>query len=425
MTISLYDTYRTITHPLSIALSEAQTRGVLIDIDAREELIKKMRNKIDLTLKRIQELTGTNINPNSPKQVKELLYDKLKFPKIYNKEGRVTTNEEAILTLHKKYPTEEILSCIISYRKDTKLIGTFLDVPLENNCIMTSYNPSGTKNYRISSSKNLWGGGMNLQNIPIGKRAGIENIRHIFIARPGFMFVKCDLRQAEAMVVARILCRYKDYNLWNRYLQPNFDIHKWAAAPIFNVPEDKVEKHQRDVGKISNHAGNYCSGPRVIMSTALKWGIDGIDYNVAKRIVDTRRSSMPGLVKWWHDVEKQLSKTRQLKTCMGRIRTFFGRLSDNTTIRDAVAFEPQSTVGDVCNVIFAKMYERTKRPTLPVLQVHDEVVVETREDEVDSVVELLKQVSQIPLHLNKDMDPLIIPIDIGVGKNWRDMEDVA
>ncbi len=419
--MNLYDTYRNITHPLSVALADAQHHGVLIDLDARSDLRKKMESKIRATSDRINTLAKREVNPNSSKQVAKLLYDDLKFPKMYSKKRTITTDENAILILLKRYPSEEILSAIVSYRKDTKLVSTFLDVAVDdNNRMHTSYKASGTKNYRISSSKDLWGSGMNLQNIPVGKRPGVENIRHLFTAPPGYSFVKCDLRQAEAMVVARIMCRYKDYTLWDRYTEEGFDIHKWAAAPIFNVHESDVSERQRGVGKISNHSGNYCAGPGVIVSTAMKWGVDGVDYQLAKKIIDAKKMMMPGLVRWWRDVEKQIRATRTLTTCLGRRRYFFGRTDDNTVVRDAVAFEPQSTIGDVCNTIFLRLHQHLDMPSIPILQVHDECVVETPDDCVDHVIKTMRKVAMIPLLLNKDLDPLIVPLDISVGRNWRD-----
>jgi len=425
---TLWNTYKTHVHPLAEALSAAQQRGVLIDTDAREKLIDDFNARVEATKQEINSIAGREVNPNSYKQMKELLYDEMRLPVIY-KAGRPTTDEDALLRLHKRYPDEPILTAIIKYRKDTKLVATFLKAKLDSDGRMrTSYNASGTKNFRISSSKNLWGSGMNLQNIPVGKRPGVANIRQLFIASPNCSFVKGDLVQAETMVVARILCRFRDYYLWNRYSNElNFDIHKWAASTIFGVSEQSVDKHQRDIGKLANHASNYCAGPKVIQSAALKYGIEGVDYQMAKHIIETRRKALPGLSRWWKHVERTIRKTRALTTCLGRRRLFFGRLDDNTTLRDAVAFEPQSVVGDVCNTIFRRVYAMYAQlpaddlaSPLPVLQVHDEVVVECPDDTVESVKQAIVSAAVVPLRLNDDMSPLIIPIKITVGKNWRD-----
>lgn len=425
MTTTLWQTYRNHVHPLAFALAAAQDRGVLIDKAARSELVTKFKKKVVDTQAKVNALIGRELNINSPKQVKELLYDEMHLPTIYKK-GNITTDEDALLRLHKQYPDEPVLNLIITYRKDSKLISTFLEAETdEDGRMRTSYNVSGTKNFRISSSKNLWGSGTNLQNIPIGRRPGVENIRHIFISSPGCSFVKGDLSQAETMAVARILCRYKDYTLWNKYVnEPDFDIHKWAASPIFRVPEADVNDYQRAVGKLANHAGNYCAGPQVVQTAARKYAIEGIDYQMAKKIIDTRRAAIPGLVKWWKDVEVTIRRTRTMTTCLGRRRLFFGRFDDNATIRDAVAFEPQSVVGDVCNTIFRRLYvisRCSKLLWLPVLQVHDEVVVETPDEHIEEVKREMRKAAIVPLYLNGvEMEPLIIPIDISVGKNWRD-----
>jgi DNA polymerase-1 len=433
---TLADTYFNHVHPLAFALASAQTRGVLLDESARAELVTKFNQQTIDIRAQIDKIVGREFNPNSPQQVMALLYDEYKLPVIYKrgKGGSVrTADEEALLRLHKRYPDEPVLTKIIEYRKVTKLVSSFLKAKTEEDGAMhTSYNPSGTDTFRISSSKSLWGSGMNLQNIPIGKRPGVENIRHLFIARPGCRFVKGDEVQAEAMVVARILCRYNDYYLWNRYAnEPDFDIHKWAASTIFNIPEDVVNDYQRSVGKIANHAGNYCAGPKVVQSTATKWGVEGVDYNMAKKIAESRRGALKGLQKWWQDVEMTIRRSRTLTTCMGRRRQFFGRFDDNATIRAAVAFEPQSVVGDVCNRIFWLLYQEFQQ-NVPaqfadkqdqfavILQVHDEVVAECPVEAVGWVKDRMNKAAWQPLYLNDDMDPLVIPIEITSGPNWRD-----
>ncbi len=412
-------------HPLAFALSCASREGVLIDKTARDELVEKTRENIKELEKEINELAGKDLNPNSTKQVQKLLYEELKFPVIY-KDNKPTANEEALRRLEKRYPNEAILAKIIEYRKSYKLVSTFLDVNVdEDGRMRTSYNPSGTKGARISSSKSLWGTGMNLQNIPIGRSRGVVNIRHIFIAGEGNVFVKGDLRQAETMVVAHILYRLGDGTLYELYKDPDFDIHSWAAAPIFKRFENEVTSYERSVGKLANHSGNYCSGPGVLVKKALTDGIEGIDYNEAKRILAIRHKAIPGLKGWWADVERRLRKTRIITTCLGRRRIFFGRLDDNATIRDAVSYEPQSTVGDVCNIIFRRLFKslcvdngRVGSSPVPILQVHDEVVVECREAQVDIVIKEMRKAAIVPLFINEE--PLIIPIDISVGKNWRD-----
>ncbi len=289
------------------------------------------------------------------------------------------------------------------------------------------------------------------------------------------VFIVGDLSQAEARAVGECLKRCGYPKLHELYQNENFDIHRWAAAPIFNCSEDEVTKYQRSIGKLSNHSGNYGAGPRVLVDKALKDGIKGIDYRFAKHILEKRHEQLPGLRKWWESVEKQLHKTRTLTTCFGRRRLFFGRL-DESTFRDAYSYEPQSTVGDVCNTIFRKLWkvfqecnmsdwlrsgradgiyrngkrlgqsicgnlekDRARsggdiiesRPSSslspkPLIQVHDEVVVRTPNvpEIVDYTINEFKKAANIELYICKD-EPLIIPIDLKVGKDWKNTKEIT
>ena len=341
----------------------------------------------------------------------------MKFPKVF-KDSKPTSGEDALRKLERKYPNESVISDILTFRKTSKLISTFLEAKFdEDGRMRTSYNTSGTETGRISSSKNIWGTGMNLQNIPVGKTKGVENIRHLYIAGKGNVFVKGDLSQAETRVVAEILKRVGDETLSNLYKDSNFDIHKWMAGFIYNKLECDVSKEEREVGKLANHSGNYGAGPKVLMARALKQGVKGIDWNTSQKILDARHRAIPGLRIWWRSVEAQLLKTRTITTCFGRRRIFFGRL-DDSTYREAYAFEPQSLVADVCNSVFTSLSNTLDSDCWPLLQVHDEVVIECPKDKVDYVVDSFTKASFIPLFINEI--PLIIPIDISIGPNWRD-----
>lgn len=249
------------------------------------------------------------------------------------------------------------------------------------------------------------------------------------------VFIIGDLSQAEARIVGECLKRVGYPSLHNLYKKGDFDIHTWAAAPIFNCSEKDVTKYQRSVGKISNHSGNYGAGPNVLINRALKDGIKGIDYKFSKHILEKRHEQMPGLKHWWKDVENKLRKTRTLNTCFGRRRLFFDRLNQ-TTFRDAYSYEPQSTCGDCCNVIFRKLWQKfnsnlfTKMFPIQykpeaLIQVHDEVVVRCPNipELVDWVIKEFKEAANIPLYICKD-EPLIIPIDLEIGVNWKDTKEI-
>jgi DNA polymerase-1 len=420
---TLWQTYKNHVEPLAVALARTSARGVLIDAAARETLITETNQQLAVVEQQLNVVVGRAINWSSPKQVSELLYDTLKLPVVYKRGSNVkTTDEEALLALHKRYPSEPVLRLILDHRKASKLLSSFLSVASSPDGRMrTSYNPSGTDTFRISSSRNPFiNSGMNLQNIPVGKRPGSVSLRHLFIADPGMVLLKGDLVQAEAMVVAWLLTRYGDLTLFDRYIAwlnggPKFDIHRWAAAPIFRRNESDIDDYQRSVGKIANHAGNYMAGPHVLQATALKWGVDGITYDLAKRIIDTRLQQLPGLQRWWSGVERKLQQDRTLTTCLGRRRVFFDRVE--SCVPNAVAFEPQSVVGDVCNTAFRRL-ELGGWTTL--LQVHDEVVIECKPQQLDAARTAMRQAFDVPLLLNAQLPALTIPVELASGPNWRD-----
>jgi len=420
----LRDLYYNHVHPLAFALLRAQERGVTFDKKEAGMMKKEMNKELIGTQRELNELVGEEFNPNSPKQVQHLLYEKLRFPAVYHhKTKKKTANEDAILKLHAKYPNEPALVRIIEYRKIAKLIGTFLDVKLDEDGVMRcAYNASGTITGRISSSKTLWGTGMNLENIPKGYTPGVISTRHLYIARPGHVFVIGDLKQAEAMVVAWILKSLGDPLLYDKYKDPSFDIHRWCASRfVYRIPEDQVTKEQRQQGgKLANHSGNYMAGPGVMERRARQMGYDGFGYRECKEILERRTSGIPGLKKWWADVEMQVKSTRMLKTCFGRRLHFFGRL-EGDELRSAVAFEPQSTVADVGSKILLEM--DALRIGWPVLTTYDEVVVEAQEGDAELVAQAMLKATEIPLSIRSNVEPLIIPIEIAIGKNWKDTEE--
>ncbi len=419
--MNLLDFYKNHIHRLALALARAQEYGILVDQDAIATLKTEANLRLDKHKTLIAKVAGAEINPASNPQIQKLLYEKLKFPGIYTKDKgveKLVVDEVALRKLEKRYPDEKILNAIIMFRKESKLISTYLNMVVDSDGrLRTSWNASGTKGGRISSSKTIWKTGLDLQNIPAGRSRGVQNIKHVFIAGKGKLYVKADLAQAETRVVAHILRRIGDSTLYDLYDNGDFDIHKWMAAFIFREDISEVSSDERDIGKLSNHSGNYMAGPRVLMTKALKDGLD-IDYAFAKHILDMRSAAIPGLEKWWKIVEMIVRRTRTMTTCLGRRRIFFGRF-DDVTFRDAVSFEPQSVVGDLCNMIFWKLDEQLDEDCRLVSQVHDEVIVELPVDKVKKVIELIKRVSRVPLWVCSDV-PLIIPIDLSIGKNWKD-----
>jgi uracil-DNA glycosylase family 4 len=408
--------YEEHVHPLAIALANAQRKGVTIDLKIREKMLVTVGVDREKAQKRVREgAEMPELNLNSHPQLKDLLYNKLGYRPVTNRAGKISTDSECLNKLMKRYPSDPLFADIQEYRSCGKIMD-FLNCKVGDDGRMhTSYNASGTKTGRISSSRTIWGEGMNLMNIP-------KSLRGMYLAPPGRIFVKEDLSQAETRVVAELLKLHGDPTLWEKYQDPKFDIHTWLASELYGKSEGEVSNYERQVGKIGNHSGNYRAGPKVLEATALKYGLSGITYNVARDILDKRGRALPGLARWWRWVEEELARTRTLWTCLGRRRIFFGRL-DHQLYREATAFYPQSVVGDVNNIIFRELDRRLSVDCWPVLQVHDEVVIEGPAEKKDYMIDMMRKVGDIQLWINED-EPLTIPMDIGVGTDWKNMKEV-
>lgn len=420
-------------HILQEDLQAAKEVGITWDKEEaakmRERLVKKLEGmqKILNSFAGVKQTEETkdedDFNVNSPRQVAELLYGKLKFPKVYKRGTRnVTTDENALRKLQVKYPLEPALETIINYRKTKKLISTYIDVALcEDGRIRCEYNASGTITGRIASSKTIWGTGMDLHNIPKGYTRGSESTRHLYMAGPGNIFVGGDLKQAEAMIVGWILAGLGDTTIYDFYQDPSFDIHKWCASIIYEILVSEVTKLQRQQGgKLTNHSGNYMAGPSVMQKHALKDGFKGFDYPTCKRLLEKRLAAIPGLRVWWSDVERRLRATRTLHTCLGRRLQFFGRI-EGETLRSAIAFEPQSTCGDVANIMFRKTSRQEH--FWPVLTTHDEVILECPIKYAEEAMYALIEASKVTLNIRSNIEPLVIPIEMMIGYNWKDMKE--
>lgn len=410
-TLKVEDFYKTFAEPVMVALAKAGRRGVYVDLELRQKMIQEYEDEIQRIKEELSKAAGFELNPNSPKQMKEFLYESLKLDKRRSrKTGKVTTGEEALLKLMAKYPKyADTLRLCLDYRQKVKFLGTFLKTEVgEDSRMKTSYNATGTKTGRISSSQTVFGEGGNLQNIPKGE------IRRIFSAPEGKVLVKADLSQAEARATAWFAGIRK---LIERFQDPTFDIHIFNASLIWGIPESQVDKETRRKAKSVVHGSNY----RVSARTSAQ--ITGEPYNLVRVAFKKYHEQMPELRQWWSDIEATLKRTRKLRTPHGRLRVFLDRL-DSAGFRSAYAFLPQSTVGDIINWAFYRLEERLPKGAFPVLQVHDEIVVECRENQVPQVIEIMREEMEMDIPVKGVDIPLRIPAEFSVGKNWWDQEEV-
>ncbi len=406
----MWEMYQGEIHPAIFALTRMQNRGILIDVEARSKLREKTVQSIEKIKARLGENLGFELNPNSPKQVGELVYERWNLPKQKDlKTKKPTTRDDALRSLARKFPDHRlVIDDILKARKKRVLLSTFIDAELTpENRMHTTFNLAGAVTGRVSSSKTIEGLGGNLMNIPRG------SFRRIYTADPGKVLIKADLKQAEYMVFC---WSAPVHELIDRYVNdPIFDVHKLNASLIFGIPEEQVgkESKERQDAKNGVYAGNYKVGPLKISR------MYDMDFRRAKEIVQRYKAVRPELELWWREIDEQVKTTRVLRNPMGRERIFLGRM-DDSLFRSAYSHWCQSTVADL---ILAAIVTLDNQDVEILLQVHDEIDAQCPKDEVHETVAKIKKAMEIPVKFPNVDVPLVIPAEVAVGENWFDLED--
>lgn len=395
------------SHRLIKPLIEMQRRGVKIDIKKREEIDKNLDREIGEMQIRLTKAVGHELNPNSPKQMKEWLYDEMKFPPQRNRStGSVTANEEAIIRLSKRFPNP-IFDLIIDIRKARKLLSTYIRAPLDGDGrIRCSYVITGTETGRLSSRESVYGSGTNLQNIPRG-----EIVRSIFIPDNDKKFINADLSQAEARMVAYIS---NEKRLQAVFEDPEGDVHKRNAAMVFQKSVSSIDESERQLAKTLVHAANYGIGARTFAH------IIGTNEARARELLNQYYAMYPGIKQWHLEVKDQIRRTRILTTPLGRKRMFFGRWGPEL-IREALAYVPQSTVSDIINMGIIRAWNNLPPGWEILMQVHDSILMQVPMDAHPMHIhKFIKHYFEILLEVNRVR--FKIPVEIKEGLTWGNMK---
>ncbi len=420
----VWDLYREIIQPAMIAATLAANRGIPIDLKEQKRQVDRLQGEWETNLSQLHKVVGFELNPNSHPQVKELLYEKWGLPIVYKKErGRLTdkptSDEKALVSLRNKFPKyAETINLIINSRKTRKL-KTWAATPTEpDGTWITTFNVAGTESGRWSSSSDIYDRGVNAQNMP--RKPPGDQLRRMVCAPEGWYLIKSDFSQAEFRFVVwdaaidYIIQRYMD--------DPTFDIHLWNASEnVYHRAKETIKKEERNIAKAGVHGGNYGLGAQTASE------MYEISYLQAKDSILGYHSGIPEIKnKWWIGIQNQLHATRTLRTPFGRQHIFFGRL-DDSTYRQGYSFKPQSTVGDIINrgfIILNK--DLPSSEAFPLLNVHDEIVCLVKgKERVKGVAEEIKKAMTCPIKFPDVKQPLIIPVEQKVGKNWCDMKSIG
>lgn len=425
--LGLEDFYFNNLHPALLAAVRCETRGILIDVESR----RKHREGIQ---RRLEELTGAlrmtaqnpTFNPNSDKQVKDLLYRQLRMTPIINRRTKAeTTDKNALPQLRRKYPHfSPVLDQLEEHSKLSTLLSGFLNKDLDpSNKIYTHYNVAGTVTNRWSSrgweaffGKETFPPTTNLQNIPIRSEEGAK-IRACFLPDPGQVWMKCDYKQAEwriviwAARVKRIIERFQT--------DPSFDPFLWLAGIINQIDPKDVTKYQRSDAKNGSYGGNYGMRPEKA-SMVYKIPLDR-----ARFVLSRYHAEVPEIAAvYWKEIAERVSTTRVVVNPLGRRRLFLDRIDDDL-LRQAYSDFAQSTVACLINRAFSILDDIFRGPEARLkLQVHDEIDLSVDPDRVQETARIVKNVMEYPLHFPGIDVPLIIPAEISAGPNWYEQKEV-
>ena len=402
------DLFYNIEMPLMPVLAEMEMNGVCLDTASLAETSKQFTNRMNEIEARIYELAGEQFNIASPKQVGEILFDKLKIVEKAKKTktGQYVTSEEVLQQLKNKH---EIVADILEHRGLKKLIGTYIDalpklINPKTGHIHTSFNQTITATGRLSSSD------PNLQNIPIRGEDGKE-IRKAFIPEPGCLFFSADYSQIELRVMAHLS---QDTEMIKVFSEGK-DLHAATAANIYKKPIEEVTRDERTKSKRANFGIIYG-----ITVFGLAERLD-IPRDEAKMLIDGYFATFP-------QVHDYMEKSKEVARQQGYVTTLFGRRrylpdinSHNATVRgfaerNAINAPIQGTAADIIKVAMIHIYKRFKAEGIRskmILQVHDELNFSVFPEEKEKVESIVLEEMQNALNLSV---PLVA--DSGFGQNW-------
>ena len=402
------DLFYQIEMPLMPVLAEMEMNGVCLDTQSLAETSKQFTARMNEIEQRIYELAGQQFNIASPKQVGEILFDKLKIVEKAKKTktGQYVTSEEVLQQLKNKH---EIVADILEHRGLKKLIGTYIDalpklINPRTGHIHTSFNQTITATGRLSSSD------PNLQNIPIRGEDGKE-IRKAFIPEPGQLFFSADYSQIELRVMAHLS---NDENMI-RVFQEGKDLHAATAANIYKKPIEEVTRDERTKSKRANFGIIYG-----ITVFGLAERLD-IPRDEAKMLIDGYFETFPQVYDYMEQSKEVARKQGYVTTLFGRRRYLPDINSANATVRgfaerNAINAPIQGTAADIIKVAMIHIFNRFKVENIKskmILQVHDELNFSVLPEEKEKVEQIVLEEMQNAFQMKV---PLVA--DSGFGDNW-------
>lgn len=397
------EVFRKIEMPLIHVLMEMEKNGVYVDIDYLREMSQEISKKVDVLADNIYKVAGVEFNINSPKQLSEVLFEKLGLPRVRGKSTDVKV-------LEKLRNQHELPALVLDYRSLVKLKTTYLDamaqyVNSNTGRIHSSFNQTGASTGRITSSD------PNFQNIPIRTDIGREIRKAFKPQKSGWKMMSADYSQIELRIMAHLS---KDPELLKSFNE-GVDVHTRTAALVYGVSEKDVLPEMRRVAKIVNFGIMYGAGP-FRMSEEL-----GIPQEEARKLIEQYFKTYPGINEYIIKTLQEAEKNKFVKTLSGRIRYVYDITSDNYHVREAakrVAINTpiQGTAADMIKIAMINISRRMKEKSLRammILQIHDELLFEVPEEEIETLREIVVQEMENAIKLD-----VPVKVDVGIGNSW-------
>jgi DNA polymerase-1 len=410
---SLLNLFNEIEMPLVEVLAKMQLDGIKLDLEILKGLSKDLEKKLIKLIEDIYDISGCQFNLNSPKQLREVLFERLKLPVVKKTKTGPSTDEEVLRNLATSHKLPALL---LEYRQLMKLKSTYIDtlpdaVNPQTGRVHTSFNQTATETGRLSSSN------PNLQNIPIKTEVGSQIRRAVISSDIDSYFLSGDYSQIELRILAHLS---QDENLISAFKQDK-DIHKITAALIYGLDEKDITDSMREVAKRVNFG---------IVYGLSAYGLSrdlGISQDEAERFIDTYFLRYPKVKDYIQEQIKKAQKDGFVTTLLGRRRYIPEINNKNQAIRQfaerqAVNTPIQGSASDLIKLAMVKIHQALKIKNLKtkmILQIHDELVFDVPNKELDALVDLVKDIMENVLKLN-----VPIKVTIKKGKNWLQMQEV-
>ena len=404
----MLDLFNNIEMPFAYTLSDMECEGIKINTEELKKFSEQLKEQLEIVEKKIYEQAGEEFNIQSPKQLGVILFEKLKLPGAKKTKSGYSTAVDVLEKLADKAP---IVSDILYFRQLAKLKSTYADAlgdyVAKDGRIHSHFHQTITATGRISSTD------PNLQNIPVRMELG-RKIRKVFIPEEGYVFIDTDYSQIELRVLAHMSNDDKLIEAYNK----NSDIHRITASEVFGVPFEEVTPIQRRNAKAVNFGIIYG-----ISSFGLSQDLS-ITRKEAQNYIEQYFKTYPGIKSYLDTTVAKAKETGYTTTIFGRRRPIPELKSSNFMQRsfgERVAMNSpiQGTAADIIKIAMNNVHDRLLRENCEsklIMQVHDELLVEAKKEEVEKVSRILKEEMENAVKLRVKLEA-----DLNIGENWDEV----